>query len=600
MKYAKNRLKKTSSVLAKKISRRMLTIFVGIYILMLFFLFLLVTPQLYKSADARAFNTLISVADEYVNARGQTQNYMNALCFNQTLLEQMSEYETAPSEKSYAEIKLGLSAFVSGNEQLLAAAMEDSSHTYISSIYFKDIVTPEILENDKRYQSLFKYQTGNYFTYLSPKEFYAIDTQPSYDLSYHVLVYCQKVEFLRHPFVVTAYSNLNNVVSRCYNLSEGILSDYAILDRDGNVIYPVDAPLKQMEEKYLVPKNFLSYKGSFKSAFGVYYYTKDLTSGWTFVGFSPYSMMLSTLLIVFLIITMIYIISFIIYVIILTPATTRMLSPLTKLHDSMKDYTVGEEIYLNLRTHDEIEELGKIYTEMLQRINRQIEEIKNEEQMNAIVSYKLLATQVDPHFIYNTMNIINIMARQGNDEAIIEINKALIKILRERVNSKLTIFDTIEQELDTLYQYLLIMDYRYENKVAVHVNADMTLSENMIPKNIIQPLVENAFYHGFREEKFLEKGMIDVNIYLVEQEIVIEVSDNGEGLEKERLAMLLNHPYDIYLDHKPHIGIDNIKQRLDYVYHGNYEFNIQSAKGFGTTISISIPMEIPKDSRMLY
>lgn len=164
------------------------------------------------------------------------------------------------------------------------------------------------------------------------------------------------------------------------------------------------------------------------------------------------------------------------------------------------------------------------------------------------------------------MNIINIMARRGNSEAIIEINSALIKILRERLNSKLSISATIEHELETLYQYNLIMDYRYENKIKTKVAVDETLLQKKIPKNILQPLSENAFFHGFGNTSFKQEGCIDILIYSVEQELVIEVSDNGAGMSEDRLTMLLNHSYHIYDDNKPHIGLDNIRQRLDYVY----------------------------------
>ena len=198
---------------------------------------------------------------------------------------------------------------------------------------------------------------------------------------------------------------------------------------------------------------------------------------------------------------------------------------------------------------------------------------------------------MDPHFIYNTMNIINILARKGDTEAITEINSALICILRERLNSKLSITDTIANELETLRQYELIMDYRYENRVHTFHEVDSSLSDRKIPKNILQPLVENAFYHGFGSGRFLKEGHIDITIYSVEEDIVIEVSDDGAGMSRERLEMLMNRSYRIYDDQKPHIGLDNIRQRLDYIYRGMAQFDIQSTEGYGTTISITVPSD---------
>ena len=232
-----------------------------------------------------------------------------------------------------------------------------------------------------------------------------------------------------------------------------------------------------------------------------------------------------------------------------------------------------------------------MYNQMTSKITQQIQEIQDKEHANAVTNYKLLATQIDPHFIYNTMNIINIMARQGKDREIIEINSALIKILRERLNSKLSIVDTLEKELGSLYQYQVIMNYRYEKQVSISIDVDDTLLQKKVPKNILQPLAENSFYHGFANLKKNEKGQIDILVYPQDDNMVIELSDNGAGMDKERLQMIREHSYRIYDDHKPHIGLDNIRQRLYYVYGDNYQFDIISSPGCGTTISITIPTE---------
>jgi Predicted signal transduction protein with a C-terminal ATPase domain len=376
-------------------------------------------------------------------------------------------------------------------------------------------------------------------------------------------------------------------------LLDGVFTGYAIIDRYQDVLYSSNPAWQADDFSLTTLFDYHKLKDSKSTFQGVYYYAQNPATGWFFISYAPYTLLLSNLFTVFGIITLLYLISPLLYGIFLIPTASRYLSPLTKLYDSMKYYKAGEQISLEIRTGDEIEELSNIYNQMIEKINNQIEDIKDKEHVNAVVNFKLLATQIDPHFIYNTMNIINIMARQGNSEAIIEINSSLIKILRERLNSKLTISDTIEHELETLYQYKLIMDYRYENKIKTTVSIDEALLQKKIPKNILQPLTENAFYHGFGNKLFEQEGCIDILIYSVGQELVIEVSDNGAGMSDERLAMLMNRSYHIYDDNKPHIGLDNIRQRLEYVYQGNYEFNISSNLGFGTTISITIPLEMP-------
>ncbi|MFR5152056.1 MAG: sensor histidine kinase [Ruminococcus sp.] len=111
---------------------------------------------------------------------------------------------------------------------------------------------------------------------------------------------------------------------------------------------------------------------------------------------------------------------------------------------------------------------------MVKDIRKRIEDIKFQEHQNAVINYKLLATQVDPHFIYNTMNVINIMAQDGRADEVVEINTALIKILRERLNSKISIFETVQTEIDTLMQYCCIINHRHHNQISVHFDIDDT------------------------------------------------------------------------------------------------------------------------------
>ncbi len=103
-----------------------------------------------------------------------------------------------------------------------------------------------------------------------------------------------------------------------------------------------------------------------------------------------------------------------------------------------------------------------------------------------------MTTQMDPHFIYNTMNIINILARKGEFEDIVKVNTALTRVLRERLNTQNTAFEEVAHEIEALKQYQLIMDYRYHNQVAVEYDIDEAVLHKKIPKNILQPLLENC------------------------------------------------------------------------------------------------------------
>lgn len=581
------------SVVAEKITKRMLKIYLGIYLLILLLVFLMVTPHLYRSADADAANTLSMMSDELSNAQTALSSYTDTLYSSQSLNSHLKDYKKEPSPAVKSLVEQDLSAYVSGNAQLLGATLEDMEHTFFSSTFYRNILTPEFTNSNVHYTNLFDYQNGSYFNYHAPEDFHTAEDKSALSSSYHTFAFSKKIYFNQTPYVISSYYNVNSSFAHCQNLSENTFSEFAVIDRYREVIYTSDSSPDDETADLTQLFDYTKTTDQKSTLSGIYYYELNPSTGWIFISFAPYNLILANLFLIISLITLLYIISPILYGLFLMPTTTRLLSPLARLHSSMKNYQAGDKVHLEINTGDEIEALAGIYNDMTVKIEAQITDIKTQEHINSVVNYKLLATQIDPHFIYNTMNIINIMARQGNTAAIVEINSALIKILRERLNSKLTISDTIENELETLNQYELIMEYRYENQIRTRTDVDETLLQNTIPKNILQPLVENAFYHGFGQTLLKQEGFIDVLIYSVDNELVIEVSDNGAGMSEERLNLLVNRSYHIYDDKKPHIGLDNIRQRLEYVYQDNYQFDIQSTLNFGTTISITIPLVMP-------
>ncbi len=580
----KNRRSGIAYKLTKKMSRK----YLGIYFFILIAVFILISPPLYKVADTEVKNTLELMDDEFTNAQEQVSSWANSLHYNSELLSALGSYKNDPSERNKSLIEQALTTYVSANSSLLAVSIEDYDHNFFSSFNFRDIVTQELTISDEQYQQLFEYSSGSYYSYMANTEFAVLDG--SSVISYNVLVYTNIISLNYTPYVVRNYYNINSVLLHCNTLSENIFSDYAMLDKTGKVLFTYGENFSAMEEE--LPSLF-DYSTASDNQFtlsGLYYYMVDASSGWILITYSPIIYFFRNTFIILGTITALYLFSPLLYNLFLIPTTNRMLEPLSELNKAMQSYNPGMDISLKLDTGDEIESLSEVFKEMVQKINQQIEDIREQEHINSVVNYKLLATQIDPHFIYNTMNIINIMARQGNTNAIVEINSALIKILRERLNSKISITDTVENELNALYQYYLIMDYRYEHKIHISVDVDKEIYPCLIPKNILQPLAENSFYHGFAKLRQGQEGHIDILIYKIKQEIIIEVSDDGQGISPERLKMLQDHSYRIYDDKKPHIGIDNIQQRISYLYGEEASLEIRSVEGYGTSISVTIPL----------
>ena len=193
--------------------------------------------------------------------------------------------------------------------------------------------------------------------------------------------------------------------------------------------------------------------------------------------------------------------------------------------------------YSSIQTDDEIGDLSNVYNKMIDSLNRHIETILRYQEKEQKMIYNLLIAQIDTHFIYNTMSIINSFARQGKTQEIITANSALIKIMQNCLRVKtIDVTDTVEQEMDVVKQYWIIENMRYENEVELLWDIPKTLYKENIPKNLIQPIVENCLFHGLvDEETGVMMGTITVLMRKTDNYLQLRISDNGCGFPSELL-----------------------------------------------------------------
>ena len=187
-----------------------------------------------------------------------------------------------------------------------------------------------------------------------------------------------------------------------------------------------------------------------------------------------------------------------------------------------------------------------------------------------------------------TINSINYLARKKRCEDIVTVNSALIAILKDRLRvNDIQITDTIANEIRVVNQYIEIEKFMYDGELEVEWNIDSEFMEEQIPKNMIQPLVENALFHGLIDEESGEFcGKIRITVYKTEtQQIVLCVEDNGGGMDKNRLDEIRSLKFNPE-DRGRKIGLSNIFGRLYYLY-GNADcMKIESELGKGTKITI--------------
>lgn len=276
----------------------------------------------------------------------------------------------------------------------------------------------------------------------------------------------------------------------------------------------------------------------------------------------------------------------------------NIVRPINTLSHTMASVINGNlNVRSDIRTGDEIEDLSNIFNSMTEQIKNYINREIESEKLKQHMKYSLLISQIDPHFIYNTMNTINYLARKGRCSDVIEVNSALIKIMQDRLRVReIEVFDTVAQEMDMVNQYFFIQQYRYQNRIRLEWHVDPSVMGLEIPKNIIQPLVENSYYHGFISDDSDEKkdGVISITIISDDRHIMITVVDNGTGMDEEHLAALRNHSAPPDGSRGRHVGIRNIQERLSFLYKSDDFMKFESRMGQGAKITVTLEKREPK------
>lgn len=281
-------------------------------------------------------------------------------------------------------------------------------------------------------------------------------------------------------------------------------------------------------------------------------------------------------------------------ILLMIPLVRRFIRPLAEVSGQMEKIARGNlEARVVVFSRDEIGEVGKSFNIMAEKLQENINKMIAQEKREQKMRYSLMISQVDPHFIYNTMNTITYLAQKGRNEDVIAVNKAMIEILKDRLRIEMEdVYDTVEQEIKVVEQYLLIQSYRYRDTFKTELAIGEDTQSCYIAKNILQPLVENALFHGLLcnrdEEGEVIGGCIRIQAQRLENYVVISVKDNGIGMSEEMLEELENQR--VTKIRGEHIGIRNIKGRIRYIYGDSCSFTIQSKEGEGTVVVLKFPM----------
>lgn len=388
--------------------------------------------------------------------------------------------------------------------------------------------------------------------------------------------------------------NFDQLIYKLKNLST-IFGQVGILNQDKELLY-----LSSGEEASFM-EDAAKLDSGFQKVGGSYYSSQYLPAlGWYLVASADlaqsYHFIQGSYVIIGLLVMAFIILSILFF---LYPMLNQLSSQIQSLSSAIDQVRLGNlDTAVNLAGSSELLNISGGFNLMTVSIKEHLRRSLEEQERSQKLSFELLVAKINPHFIYNTLNSIIYLARKEKCHDIIQMTGAFIYLLQDSIHlGHSPLFARCENEAQVIRQYIIIQQYRYQDRFEFRMDFDKAAEGFYLPRNILQPLVENSLIHGICTDD--KPGTITLWIHKLSECLEILVQDNGIGMEQEYADKLLLSPVDSDADRRARvrpIGINNIADRLNYLFPDSHEFQIKSAVGKGTLITIHIPLVDNPDS----
>jgi two-component system sensor histidine kinase YesM len=334
--------------------------------------------------------------------------------------------------------------------------------------------------------------------------------------------------------------NYSSISELCSNISLGDKGYIYVLDGNGNLIYHPQQQLLYSGLKSEKIQEVLGIqKGSFVTEDGkLYSVSTSKETGWTVVGVSY-------------------------------------------TEDLLKNSDRTTVLYLLSAMLILMASLGLAYV-----LSYLMEQNVEEQRQKRKSELKALQAQINPHFLYNTLDSIIWMAEWGKTKEVVLMTSSLAKLLRQSISNQNELV-RVEEEVEYTRSYLTIQKMRYKDKLEYEILVNPEIQSKKIPKLVLQPLVENAIYHGIKYKE--GKGVVCIDGYKEGSSMVLKVQDDGIGMNEEQLKKIFEKRETD--TRRNGVGVLNVHERIQLYYGKEYGLKFSSIEGFGTTVEIRIPWE---------
>ena len=388
-------------------------------------------------------------------------------------------------------------------------------------------------------------------------------------------------------FVDLNYSSISEL---CDSISYGNRGYVYILDEQGNLIYHPQQQLLYSGLKNEKIEEVLSSKdNSFVTEDGkLYCMSKSLETGWTVVGVAYVSELLKDsretgrIYVVSAGLIMLAAMALAVFL------SREITKPIKRLSNSMREVEKGnfENVLLDVQGENEIDRLSANFNMMTTEIKHLMEQNVEDQRQKRKSELMALQAQINPHFLYNTLDSIIWMAEWGKNKEVVLMTSSLAKLLRQSISNQNELVK-VEDEVEYTRSYLTIQKMRYKDKLEYDILVEPEILNYKVAKLILQPLVENAIYHGIKYKE--GKGKVLIEGFLRDDELILRITDDGIGMTEEQMSHLFEKRETD--TRRNSVGVRNVHDRIGLYYGKEYGLTFESAVGEGTKVEIHIPYE---------
>lgn len=415
--------------------------------------------------------------------------------------------------------------------------------------------------------------------------------------------YIRNMDFYHKPGMLFLKMS-NKFFEEIINAVDEDEGNYFLIDVNGNICYekvPDEKHISDESKEKMISTIQLNVKDGSQDKFydtnslkeGVYLYNYDDKSGFTIVTLIPNSILnqatyktIGIMLVVYLIV-LLFVFYCSIYI------SKRFTKPIKDINNAMVNFDgIDFSKTLNINTNTELDTIGKSYNKMLLNTEKFVNEIKKQERELRNSELNSLIYQINPHFLYNTLDNIYMLARISKDECTMKMIQALSKFLRVSLSKGSDVI-SISDEIEHVKSYMDIQKIRNNDLFSYEVACDEEILYCKILKLILQPIVENAIKHGFCD--IYEGGIIKINVYTEEEELVLTIYNNGKSIQEdiknkinEMAYMSLGEIKNSFPNGSGGYGIGNVISRLRLKYGNEVKFYFDREAN-GTKCTIKIP-----------